>query len=193
MNEFGYETRGHLPDDKRVTHGLNLHGHGLLLAPSLPEWKEHWEVFRDAWRRVSRRAFGEVSHGCYLTHLRGWRRDPVRVIKHALDHCLKYVTKLPYETNERMAMLEKAFEGARRVHAGGLWFGLAKEPASSAGPGHCPVCAKEGRSSPLYLTRRLLPDGREIPEYWPVSLLEAEGWRDLEKLRSDSLRKGQSP
>jgi hypothetical protein len=192
VNEFGYETRGHLPDEQRVAHGLNLHAHGLLLTPFLPKWKEGWEVFRDAWREETRRAFGEVSHGCYLTHLRGWRRDPVRVVKHALNHCFKYISKMPYETNERMAMLEKAFHGARRVHAVGLWFGLAKE----AGPPpslYCPLCAKEGRTCRLYLCRRLLPDGREIPDYWPVSLLEAEGWLDLEKLRSGSAERGPSP
>ena len=193
VNEFGYETRGRLPDEQRVAHGLNLHAHGLLLTPFLPEWKEGWEVFRDAWRKESARAFGEVSHGCWLTHLRGWRRDPVSAVKHGLNHCLKYVSKLPWETNERMAMVEKAFDGARRVHAGGLWFGLAKEEGSAPGPGYCPVCAKEGRRSPLYFSRRLLPDGREIPDYWPVSLLEAEGWRDLEAMRSGLPDKGRSP
>jgi len=193
VNDFGYETRGHLPDEQRVAHGLNLHAHGLLLTPFLPNWKEAWEVFRDAWRNESARAFGEVSHGWWLTHLRGWRRDPVGTIKHSLNHCLKYISKMPYETNERMAMLEKAFEGARRVHAGGLWFGLAKEERSAPEPCYCPVCAKEGRRSSLYLSRRLLPDGREIPEYWPVSLLEAEGWRDLEAVRSGLLAKGRSP
>ena len=193
VNEFGYETRGHLPDEQRVAHGLNLHAHGLLLTPFLPNWKEGWEVFRDAWRKESARAFGEVSHGCWLTHLRGWRRDPVSTIKHGLNHCLKYVSKMPYETNERMAVLENAFDGARRVHVGGLWFGLAKEDVPPPGPCYCPVCAKEGRCSPLYLSRRLLPDGREIPDYWPVSLLEAEGWRDLETMRSGSPDRDRSP
>ena len=193
INEFGYETRGHLPDEQRVAHGLNLHAHGKFLTPFLRDWKEGWEVFRDAWRKESARAFGEVSHGCYLTHLRGWRRDPVSTIKHGLNHCLKYVGKMPYQTNERMAMLEKAFDGTRRVHGVGLWFGLAKEDSPPHGSGYCPLCAKEGRVSPLYLSRRLLPDGREIPEYWPVSLLEAEGWRDLEAVRSALADKGRGP
>jgi len=190
--EYGYETRGHLPDVERVAHGKNLHAHGIFLVPFLPNWREGWTIFRDAWREESARAFGEVSHGFWLTHFRGWRRDPVKAVKHALNHCFKYVSKMPYETLERMVLFEKALDGVRRVHAVGLWFGLPRERAGS-GSQYCPACAKQGRVSRLYLSRRLLPGGREIPEYWPVSVLESEGWRSLESARLDSSNRGRDP
>jgi hypothetical protein len=183
-DEVGFETRGHLPDDLRATHGLNLHCHALFFGPFLKDWREGWELFRDTWREETRRAFGEESHGCYVTHLPGWRVDPVPAIKHALKHLLKYISKCPYESLERMVELEKCFDRTRRVHAGGLWHGL-EEPKGEHGSGYCPICAKEGRKSPLYFHRRLLPNGGEIPDYWPVKILKKEGWRDLEEVRRE--------
>jgi hypothetical protein len=183
-DEVGYETRGHVPGALRVAHGLNLHAHAIFFGPFLSDWRAGWEVLRDTWREETKRAFGEESHGCYVTHLRGWRADPVPAIKRALHHLLKYISKCPYESLERMVELEKCFNRTRRVHAGGLWHGL-EEPKGGHGSGYCPICEKEGRKSPLYLYRRLLPDGGAIPDYWPVKLLEDEGWRDLEQVRRE--------
>ena len=188
-DECGFETRGHIPDARRVAHGLNLHAHGLFYGPFLSDWGKGWEIFRDIWRKETKRAFGEESHGCYVTHLRGWRSNPVPAVKRGLNHLLKYVSKCPYETLQRMAELERCFDGARRVHAGGVWYGL-KEPEHSHGSGYCPICEREGHKSPLYLSRRLLPNGGEIPEYWPVKTLEADGWRDIEVVRRE---RGLSP
>lgn len=182
-DETGYETRGHIPDSERLAHGLNLHAHGLFYGPFLKDWKEGWEIFRDTWREETQRAFGEESHGCYIKHLQGWRSNPVPAIKHALNHLLKYISKCPYESVQRMAELELAFDRTRRVHAGGLWHGLKEPDHKHGGSGYCPVCKTEGRDSALYSHRRLLPTGGEIPEYWPVKTLEAEGYRDLEEVR----------
>ncbi len=97
-----------------------------------------------------------------------------------------------------MAHLEKAFDRTRRIHAGGLWHGL-KEPEgeSHRGWGYCPLCAKEGVKSPLYVRRRWLPNGGEMPEYWPVEILEREGYRNLEDVRRecglDSYAFGEGP
>lgn len=182
-DEVGFETRGHIPDSERVAHGLNLHAHGSFYGPFLKDWKQGWEIFRDTWRQETQRAFNEESHGCYIKHLKGWRSNPVPAIKHALNHLLKYISKCPYETVQRMAELELAFDRTRRVHAGGLWHGLKEPEHKHSGSGYCPVCKKEGRESALFLNRRLLPTGGEIPEYWPVKTLEAEGYRDLEEVR----------
>lgn len=183
-DEVGFESRGHLSDELRATHGLNLHCHGIFYGPVLKDWREAWKIFRDTWQEENQRIFGEPSHGCYITHLRGWRSEPVSAIKHALNHLLKYISKCPYKTLQRMVELEVCFNGARRVHAGGLWYGLA-EPEHNHGSGYCPVCEKKGCKSPLFLHRRLLPNGGEIPEYWPVNLLESEGWRDIEEVRRE--------
>ena len=37
VDEVGFEKRGHLPDAQRVSHGLNLHAHGLYFGPRL-DW-----------------------------------------------------------------------------------------------------------------------------------------------------------
>jgi Arc/MetJ family transcription regulator len=181
-DEVGFETHGHIPDSERKAHGLNVHGHGLLYVPFLTDWREGWEIFRDTWREETQRIFGEESHGCYIEHLKGWQSNPVPAIKRALNYLLKYVSKCPYETMQRMAELELAFDRTRRVHAGGLWHGLKEPEPQHRGSGYCPLCKKEGRQSALRFHRRLLPTGREIPEYWPVDALEADGYRDLEKV-----------
>ncbi|HUZ46414.1 MAG TPA: hypothetical protein VMW54_07230 [Terriglobia bacterium] len=184
-DETGFETRGHISDSERVAHGLNLHAHGIYYGPFLRVWKEGWEIFRDTWREETKKIFGKESHGCYITHLGDWRSNPVPAIRSALNHLLKYISKCPYDTMQRMAELEKCFDGARRVHAGGVWHGL-KEAEHSRGVGYCPICKKMNLKSKLHLCdRHLLPDGGEIPEYWPVEKLKAEGWRDLEEVRRE--------
>jgi hypothetical protein len=182
-DEVGYETRGHIADEKRKAHGLNLHAHGIFYGPFLQDWKAGWRIFRDAWRKETARAFGEESHGCWIKHLGGWRAEPAKAIRHSLNHLLKYISKCPYKTVQRMADLESAFDRARRVHAGGLWHGL-KEPEHHHGSsGSCPICQKQGRESPLYTHRAQLPSGGAIPEYWPVKLLREQGYMDIEEVR----------
>lgn len=181
-DEVGFETRGHVPDSERAAHGLNLHAHGIFYGPFLKDWRLGWEIFRDTWREETQRAFGEESHGFWIKHLKGWRSNPVPEIKHSLNHLLKYISKCPYETVKRMAELELVFDRTRRVHAGGFWHGLKEPEGYHGGPGYCPVCRKQGRESRLFLRRRLLPAGGEIPEYWPVEKLEADGYRDIEEV-----------
>jgi hypothetical protein len=185
-DEVGYEESGRTPD--RKAGGLNLHAHGLYYGPFLKDWRQGWEIVRDIWREETKRAFGEESHGVIISHLKNWRSDPVRDLQHALNHMLKYVSKCPAKTPERMAELEKAFDGARRIHSGGVWFKLPKPTEEKHGCGYCPLCEAEGIQSPLYLMRRFASNGGEIPDYWPVEKLEAEGWRDLELVRQESSR-----
>ncbi len=182
-DEVGYEERGHTAD--RKAGGLNLHAHGLYYGPFLKDWRQGWEIIRDIWEEETKRAFGEESHGFYVTHLKNWRSDPVGEIQHALNHMLKYVSKRPAKTPERMVELEKAFDGARRIHSGGIWFKLPHPVEEERGCGYCPLCEAEGIKSSLYLMRRFSSNGGEIPDYWPVEMLEAEGWRDLEVVRQE--------
>lgn len=182
-DEVGYEERGHTAD--RKAGGLNLHAHGLYYGPFSKEWRQGWEIIRDIWQEETKRAFGEESYGFYVTHLKNWRSDPVREIQHALNHMLKYVSKCPAKTPERMVELEKAFDGARRIHSGGIWFKLPKPTEEERGCGYCPLCEAAGIRSSLYLMRRFSSNGGGIPDYWPVEMLEAEGWRDLEAVRQE--------
>lgn len=183
-DEVGFETRGHVPDAERAAHGLNLHAHGIFYGPFLSDWKRGWEIFRDIWRKETARVFGQESHGCWIKHLTGWRSDPDRAVRHALNHLLKYISKCPYQTVQRMADLESAFDGARRVHAGGLWHGLKEEDRSVRCSDVCPICRKQGKECPLYTHRAQLPNGGAIPEYWPVKLLREQGYMDIEKVRA---------
>ncbi len=183
-DEVGFESRGHVPDAKRKAHGLNLHAHGVFYGPFLQDWKQGWEIFRNTWREVSARAFGEQSHGCWIKHLTGWRAKPDRSIRHALNHLLKYISKCPYETMQRMADLESAFDHTRRVHAGGLWHGLKEPEHRHFSSGTCPICQKAGRESALYMHRQHLPNGGELPEFWPISVLREQGYMDLEEVRA---------
>ena len=146
-DETGFETRGHLPDSLRAAHGLNLHVHGLYFGPRLD-----WERTRDLWMEATRKKFGVASRGCYLNAIcsrsragrlwaekgvmkwvrnnypavKGAERDALvlnRAVSWALNHMLKYVSKPPAVTPERLALLIAAFDGAKRVHSLGLFYG----------------------------------------------------------------------
>jgi hypothetical protein len=60
VDEVGFEKRGHLPDARRVAHGLNLHVHGLYFGPRLD-----WERTRDLWMEVTKKKFGVESRGFF--------------------------------------------------------------------------------------------------------------------------------
>lgn len=98
QDEVGFETRGHLPDAQRVTHGLNLHAHGLYFGPRLENrptcvacgsFAKRLEKRVDVWKcpkcgpvievqcgqltqmymAETEKTFGEPSHGVFLTAL----------------------------------------------------------------------------------------------------------------------------
>jgi hypothetical protein len=112
VDEVGFEKRGHLPDAQRIAHGLNLHVHGLYFGPRV-----HWERTRDLWMEVTKKKFGVESRGFYITAAKGFVQNPGRAIRWALHHMLKYVSKPPAVTPERLASLIAAFDGAKRAFA----------------------------------------------------------------------------
>lgn len=139
-DEFGFETRGHRK--QRTAHGRNLHCHGIYYGPLL-----EWERVRDLWRELT------GATGCYVQQLPGWKNRQAgctgwrAAVGKALYHCLKYASKPPAATPERIAELEWAFHRVRRFHAVGAFYNLPKpapaEAASRAGhPGssECPLC-----------------------------------------------------
>lgn len=186
VDEFGAEKGSrHMPDEARKAGGLNLHAHGRYYGPWLPDWKEAYWIFRETWKHETVRFFGEKSFGFTNHVVPGWRLDPARAAKGSMRYILKYVRKPAWETVERMAQLEKAFDGARMVHVVGLWYGLkGPEEHIPRGSGFCPICEKQGRKSSLhYLGRELLPKGGSIPQYWPVDVLQQQGYLNLEAER----------
>ncbi len=133
VDEVGFEKRGRRRD--RVGGGRNLHAHGIYYGPLID-----WPRARDLWRELS------GATGFHVKQLRGWNlraQDDARWEKElskSLFYCLKYTGKVPAVTAERIAELEAAFNGVRRVHACGRFYRLpVAAPSASATP-PCPEC-----------------------------------------------------
>lgn len=171
-DETGFETRGHLPDHLRQAHGLNLHAHGLFLGPYV-----EWEKWRDEWARITRRRFGQPSTGIYLTRVKVKNGDLDSAVRWALNHLLKYVSKPPAVSPERLASLIAAFHGTKRVHALGLFAGRKQRPKKHDIP--CPKCRAEGLPGVICFEGRELPGGGQIPLICRVETLVAQGYWPL--------------
>jgi hypothetical protein len=165
IDEFGYEIRGR--SRSRKAGGFNLHAHGIYFGLYLD-----WRRARDLWREIT-----NGSTGFWISEIKGWRKDPERGIKRALQHHLKYVHKVPAATPERVATFEKAFNDVRRVHSMGVFYGIQKasipddELHQFQDGGRCPACG-----------------GRFYVATWPpifVSELKAEGLVELDVARQE--------
>lgn len=175
-DEVGFESCGHLPDAQRVAHGLNLHCHGIYFGP----WKvcrESWERTRDLWMAETREAFGVESRGFYIKVIRDLDKNPGRAIRLALRHLCKYLQKPPAVTAERLASLIAAFDGARRVHSLGLFYG--KKPQRKAKDCLCPKCKAAGVVSVVGFEGRSLPNGGCIPRLEQIEVLLSRGYVPL--------------
>lgn len=172
VDEVGFEFRGHIPDSQRVAHGLNLHAHGLYFGPRLD-----WERTRDLWIEETRRKFGIESRGFYVRAVRGFAEDPARAVRWALNHMLKYVSKPPAVSAERLASLIAAFDGARRVHSLGLFYG--KKPKRKKRDCPCPKCKATGILSVIGFEGRTLLNGGCVPRLVPIENLLAQGYVPL--------------
>lgn len=180
VDEVGREKRGHLPDSQRVAHGLNLHCHGLYLGPRV-DWKET----RDLWIAETKKRFGAESRGFYIQAVRGFTVNPEGSIRWALNYMLKYISKPPAVTPERLASLIAAFHGARRVHSLGLFYG--KKPQCERGDCHCPKCKAMGITSVVGFEGRPLPNGGYIPRVEPIEDLRARGYVPLREAGRDAV------
>ena len=180
LDEVGFEKRGHLPDAQRVAHGLNLHAHGLYFGPRLD-----WERTRDLWMEVTAKKFGTPSRGFYITAVRGFEKEPERAVRWALNHMLKYVSKPPAVSAERLASLIAAFNTAKRVHSLGLFNG--KKPKHEAKDCPCPKCRKEGIVSAVSFEGRSLPNGGCIPRLEKIEVLLTRGYVPLREAGRDAV------
>jgi hypothetical protein len=167
-DEFGHEKPHKNP--RRKAGGWNLHAYGLYYDPYL-----NWRKVRDAWKRATK-----GSTGFRITEEKNWRRDPQRGVRKALGHMLKYVSKPPAESPDRIAALEVAFARVRRVHSVGVFYNLKKitKPEDAerpcAGNDHCPICG-----GAFYIPK------------WPptaISDLRFEGVRELETIKRQMAR-----
>lgn len=180
VDEVGFEKRGHLPDSLRIAHGLNLHCHGLYFGPRVD-----WQQTRDLWIAETRKRFGVASRGFFIKAVRGFTENPERAIRWALNHMLKYVSKPPAVTPERLASLIAAFNGARRIHSLGLFYG--EKPQHKKGDCPCPKCKAMGIVSVVGFEGRALPSGGCIPRLEPIENLLARGYVPLREAGRDAV------
>jgi hypothetical protein len=172
VDEVGFETRGHLPDAHRIAHGLNPHVHGLYFGPRLD-----WKLVRDLWMEHTKAKFGVESWGFYVNAIRGFLKNPGRAIRWALNHMFKYVSKPPAVTPERLAVLIAAFDGVKRVHSLGLFYG--KRPKRERKECPCPKCRALGIPSTVAFEGRSFANGACIPRLEPIEQLIAQGYVPL--------------
>jgi hypothetical protein len=169
IDEVGFEKRGHLPDALRVAHGLNLHAHGLYFGPRVD-----WQRTRDLWMEATKKKFGVESRGFFITAVKRFDENPGRAIRWALNHMFKYLSKPPAVTPQRLAALIAAFDGTKRVHSLGLFYG--KKPKREKKDCPCPTCRAEGIPSVISFEGRLLPNGGCIPRLEQIDVLLSEGY-----------------
>ncbi len=152
VNEFGFDR---VEDGERK--GTNLHGHGIYYGPYLEQ------------RKVSEAWLDQT--GCPIV----WIQSARRGFRAALWHHLKYVTKPPSNDPTRLAELESAFNGVRRVHTLGVFYNaLESEKKVEGEECLCPLC-----NSPLVRSGM----------YCSVSELAEDGLRDVEEVRRERARK----
>lgn len=180
VDEVGFEKRGHLSDAQRVAHGLNLHCHGLYFGPRLD-----WEKTRDLWMSATQKEFGVESFGFYIKRIHWFESNPEKAVRWALNHMLKYVSKPPAVTAERLASLIAAFDGARRVHSLGLFYG--KKPKHEAKDCPCPKCKGDGIVSMISFEGRSLPNGGCIPRLEKIEVLLSQGYIPLREAGRDAV------
>lgn len=182
VDEVGFETRGHLPDAQRRAHGLNLHCHGIYFGPwDRRHAREAWRRARDLWKAETERRYGVPSTGFFIRWVKGFDSDPERAVRHALRHMLKYTSKPPAVTAERLASLIAAFDGARRVHSLGLFYG--RKPKREKKDCPCPRCRAMGIASAIEFDGRRLANGGCLPRLVLVEELRAGGYEDLREAR----------
>jgi hypothetical protein len=170
LDEVGFELRGR--KEERKAGGLNLHCHGLYLGPRLD-----WEKTRDLWAKETQKRFGEPSTGFFIKKVRIRSGDVPGAVRHALNHMLKYVSKPPAVTAERLGSLIAAFNGAKRVHALGLFYG--KKPKHKTSDCPCPKCRSFGILSTISFEGRELPNGGTVPRILPLAALREQGYVPL--------------
>jgi hypothetical protein len=180
VDEVGSECGKRNYKRHRKAHGLNLHCHGLYFGPRLD-----WERTRDLWMQETEKRFGLPSRGFYIAKIRVRSGDLPGAVRHALNHMLKYVSKPPAVTPERLASLIAAFNSTKRVHSLGLFYG--KKPKRERRDCPCPKCRAMGIVSTVsfegseFLSRKA--DGVFyagcIPRLLPIRALREQGYEPL--------------
>lgn len=186
VNEVGHEERGHIAN--RVAGGLNLHCHGVYFGPFFD-----WERTRDIWMEETEKRFSVASMGVWAKPVRlsFFSENVERAARWALNYMLKYVSKPPAVSAERLADLIVAFHGARHVHALGLFY--AQKPNREKKNCPCPKCRAMGIVSVVSFEGRVLPKGGRMPRLFRIEDLKAQGYEDLRLAGRDGVLSSGKP
>ena len=186
-------------DQKKKKYNTNLHAHGVYVGPYLP-----YQDLLDAWIRIREKKDG--ARGVFikrpkLDRATGKAREYERArFARALGHALKYTGKhVDRADGERLAQLEAAFHGVRRVHTMGLAYNADLSckhscsvcqrscekfsghqgdhacKAHQGGSAGCPLC-----DSPLMFPKE--------SGYAAIRTLKQEGRLDLDEARRQAAR-----
>jgi len=149
---------GYLWVDELGFNNTNLHAHGLYYGPFLA-----FEEVKLAWAHET----GEDLRVSICSA----RGDFAR----SLYHLLKYVSKPPSDDPKRLAELEIAFSGVRRVHTMGVFYNseLTEDKEHDPADSECPCC---GGSLSV------------VGQWCAVKELEVGGLRDIEEIRRELRR-----
>jgi hypothetical protein len=141
----------------------NLHAHGVYVGPVLPrQWFGKGKKLSEMWKAACR---GTVFEGSFIISVKdagGFSRG--------LGHALKYAGKFLSTDPARLAELELAFHGVRRVHTLGAFYNALpkdKQKQNECGPS-CPECGSALNEGDSFL---------------PICVLQREGRRDLDEAR----------
>jgi hypothetical protein len=142
-------------NNKLQEYNTNLHCHGLWLGPFFP-----FKLVSAVWSSVR----GNCDYRVVVEEVPFYhdRPDFARALGHALKYTSKHVSKY---SPQRLAELELAFNGVRRVHTMGLFFNAkeCKEESVDSGTPLCPRCSGRlayPRNAGLQLVKELEKEGR---------------------------------
>jgi hypothetical protein len=116
---------------ERQDYNTNLHCHGIWLGPFLP-----LKVLSAIWKEV--RGNGDYRVLIESVPFRDGKPDFARALGHALKYTSKHVSTY---SPERLAELELAFNGVRRVHTMGMFYN-ARETKIEDEPSATPLCPR---------------------------------------------------
>jgi hypothetical protein len=143
----------------------NLHAHAVYCGPWVPQ-----NLLSCFWKEVCEGTVFEGSFIVSIKRARSWGE----AVGHAFKYTGKYVTA---SRPERLAELEVAFHGVRRVHTMGKFYNVKCEPSGEEGSEVKGVCLECGAG--------LI---RDQAGWWPVIDLERDGYVDLEEARRRKAR-----
>jgi hypothetical protein len=186
-------------DADKKKHNTNLHAHGVYVGPYI----SHKELL-EAWMSIRKDKDG--ARGVYIKAQK-LDQAPRKIIDRerarfarALGHALKYTGKhVSRSDGERLAQLEAAFHGVRRVHTMGLAYhakllcgqpcSICHEPCDGfnghKGEHFCKAHRATSSGCPLCQSPLMFP---KDSSYALVRILKQEGRLDLDEARRQAVR-----